>query len=676
MKIQNLIIRILFFIVILASAGCTDDEIIPREYPRLETLEVTNISDSGATFNARIILLGNQDIIEYGFVWHPDYGFPHVEPTLGSNRIFLTEGITEGDFSANITTTLYKNRIYSVKAFAKTEEYTVYGKNIEFKSLGSRAAIFEDFTPKIGAWGDTINIKGKNFSYLPEYNQIFFEDIESKVISSTDSTINCIVPENITEKKVPIFLLLAGHKSNSNELFELALPKIESFSPLKGTFNDTIELIGENFSPIKNKNIVSFDGHQAEVVASTKTTLSVIVPTSLNTQWNKIEIVLNLQSDTAKELFEILAPKIDGFSPEYGTSNTLIKITGNNFSPIRQDNTIIFDSNFGEVIEASTKELTVKIPFGNYTNRFFEIGVTVAGQTTYTASMFNLRIPWLKRKDVPPDGFNKTKATAFSLLNMGYVGLGLGNSSENANHDFYRYHPVHNTWEKITDFGGEGRYNATSFVIGNYAYVGTGSISYYDVDKTNDFWRFDPITEDWTEIANFPISTSGAKGLSVNGKGYIFIDNYVDNFWSYDPSIDKWFKMPDLDMSNVGVGTHSLTGFVIEDKIYICISSGSSYTFIYEFDTNTLQWTKKAGLNYPGTSASVTLVGFSIENKGYIMGSKSLFEYDPQSNSWKELSDFPGDYRRSPVAFELDGKSYYGTGYAKHDLWEFNPEYE
>ncbi|HHE64855.1 MAG TPA: hypothetical protein ENL09_02420, partial [Bacteroidetes bacterium] len=153
MKIQNLVIRTLSFYAIIISISCTEDnEITPREYPRLETLEVTNSSELGATFNGKIIHPGNQEIIEYGFVWSSRSD----DPTLGDERIILTEKLNNENFSADIKTTLATNWWYHVKAFVKTKEYTVYGINVPFKSLGSKAAIISDFFPKVGTWGDTI----------------------------------------------------------------------------------------------------------------------------------------------------------------------------------------------------------------------------------------------------------------------------------------------------------------------------------------------------------------------------------------------------------------------------------------------------------------------------------------------------------------------------------------
>jgi len=656
----------LFLLMTIFLVTCSDDEITPREYPRVKTLEVNNISASGARFNAEIIYPGNQKIVEYGFAWSENE-YPNLNT---SDKRVLADEITTGGFSAEISTTLYQDKAYYVRAYAKNGDYLVYGKQVEFLSLGSNAATIDGIYPDTGTWGDTILIKGKNFSYVKKKNQVFFKDFKSKIISTSDTIIKCLVPDGIVDESVPVYVDVSNQIAKSNADFHLTKPEIDSFLPLKGTFNDTIKIFGNNFSPIKDKNIVSFSGHKAEVVESSKTTLSIIVPTSINTRLNKIEIKLNLQSDIAKESFEILAPKIDNFSPEYASYNTIIKISGNNFSPITQNNIVIFDDNFGNVIEANRNELTVEIPFGVYENRFFKIGVTVAEQTVYSTDNFTLNAPWIKKEDVPSGGYNRAQATSFSILNKGYVGLGTRSYPYIYFNDFYKYDPIQNSWEQIADFPGEGKESATSFVIGDYAYVGIGINS--SNLPTNEFFKYDPVSDTWIQIKDFPMSRSLGVGLSVKDKGYIFYDDYFDNFWSYDPLFDKWSQMPNLDMSDVGGGSPSHTGFVIGDKIYICISRNQYYTFVFEFDTNTHKWTRKTGF-WSGDVA----VGFSIEDKGYLMTSYGRnYEYDSQSDTWKELSRFPGEPRAYSIGFELNGKAYYGTGSAKHDFWGFNPEFE
>src|SRR5579871_5387218 len=77
-------------------------------------------------------------------------------------------------------------------------------------------------------------------------------------------------------------------------------------------------------------------------------------------------------------------------------------------------------------------------------------------------------------------------------------------------------------WIYIGDFGGTSRTEATSFVIGDLAYVGTG------IDNRNtrykDLWSFDPTGPFWFQVASAPTdftARNSAVGFAVGGKGYI-----------------------------------------------------------------------------------------------------------------------------------------------------------
>ena len=131
---KRLYYSLALFLVATTLMRCNVHEVTPREYPRMRTLDVTNISSSGATFTGDVIHAGNEDIVEYGFSWTDN------DSTV--NRVFETKIITgpftTGTFSSEITSTLQKNITYYLRAFARTENYIVYGKKVSFVSLGSK----------------------------------------------------------------------------------------------------------------------------------------------------------------------------------------------------------------------------------------------------------------------------------------------------------------------------------------------------------------------------------------------------------------------------------------------------------------------------------------------------------------------------------------------------------
>ena len=59
--------------------------------------------------------------------------------------------------------------------------------------------------------------------------------------------------------------------------------------------------------------------------------------------------------------------------------------------------------------------------------------------------------------------------------------------------------------------------------------------------------------------------------------------------------------------------------------------------------------------------------------------SKKFYEYDPSSDAWNSIPDFPGEARHGAVAFVVNGKAYVGLGKASgqpayySDFYEYDP---
>ena len=135
---------------------CQDKTPVPRDFPQLNTLEVGNITSSGALLQADITSLGAEPIVELGFVW----GL--AEPSLSSDdKVLVSIPSSTGIFSAEIHSALLKVIRYHVKPYAKTASFTVYGKPVDFVSMGALAPVITGFEPKTAGWLDTIIVKGR-----------------------------------------------------------------------------------------------------------------------------------------------------------------------------------------------------------------------------------------------------------------------------------------------------------------------------------------------------------------------------------------------------------------------------------------------------------------------------------------------------------------------------------
>ncbi len=219
----------------------------------------------------------------------------------------------------------------------------------------------------------------------------------------------------------------------------------------------------------------------------------------------------------------------------------------------------------------------------------------------------------------------------FSIGVQGYVGLGYDGSDVQT---FYKYDPTSNTWTQLANFTGAARASAVGFSIGSKGYVGLGANSSYT--NYNDFYQYDPSTNTWTSLTAFPgTGRASAVGFSIGTKGY------------------------------VGLGGRNTCG---------ALCSTTYYQDFYEFDptgnSGAGSWTAKT--SFTG-SARGGAVGFSIGTKGYVgtgnYGTLSsptvlsdFYQYDPSTNTWTSLTAFPGTARTSAAGFAIGSYGYVGTG--------------
>jgi hypothetical protein len=189
-------------------------------------------------------------------------------------------------------------------------------------------------------------------------------------------------------------------------------------------------------------------------------------------------------------------------------------------------------------------------------------------------------------------------------------------------------------WAAEAQLTGPARSEAVSFVIDNFAYIGTG----WDGLNTryNDFWQYDPGLNLWTQVINMPDSTgrSSAVAFATRGKGYVGTgyngSAFLNDFYQFDPSANLWTRIADY-------------------------AGGSRYE----------------------------AVAFSIGNFGYAgtgfdgaYALKDFYKYDPVQDSWTYLG-FNGNKRYGAVAFVYDNAGYVVTGVnngiMQTDFWKFEP---
>lgn len=243
---------------------------------------------------------------------------------------------------------------------------------------------------------------------------------------------------------------------------------------------------------------------------------------------------------------------------------------------------------------------------------------------------------WTQKADFP--GTPRWGARGFGIGDFGYVGTGWTPSATNS---FYKYNAASNTWSMMTWFPGSARYTTVTFTLSGFGYMGLG----FSPCKS-DYWRYDPNNDSWTQISNFP------GGARQNGVSFV-----IDNF------------------AYVGTG----------------MCTGTAYKDFYKYNSLSNQWTQIASL--PTTTGRVAGFAFSISGLGYYVAGcdytntsapftiyNDFYQYEPITDTWKQLPDFPGVARFDGAYFSINNKGYIGLGsdtttYTTHyldDLWEYS----
>ena len=201
-------------------------------------------------------------------------------------------------------------------------------------------------------------------------------------------------------------------------------------------------------------------------------------------------------------------------------------------------------------------------------------------------------------------------------------------------------------WQKKSEYPGKVSYDQASFVINDKIYVGLGE------SLSNEFYEYDPTSDQWTKIADFPSVVQRPTGFSINGKGYIYAnDDCVEDaiFAEYDPVSNSWTEKSnfpgtiDCNYISFSIGNH---GYVGQESFW-------------RYDPSKDEWTQVAAFPYNGRA-----VTFSTDSEGYVVlssGSKAkeFWKYDATSNAWERLSDYPG----LPVDYNVSTTHVVGAGF-------------
>lgn len=616
-----------YALLLLIMATCTTEEetITPREYPRLTTLPVTDISRDGARFNAEFILRGDYTIEEYGFIYSDDLVWQM--DFHGSERISMDGNVGAEGFSAMISRNLKENEEYHVKAFARTADYLVLGEPVKFQSQGSNGPELKNITPSSGHIGDEIEITSASFGKKEYRVKVYVEGVEAEITSFSQSAIKFLVPDSVAKEYLTISVIVNGNASYLEEKFQLHKPVISRIEPVQTSFDSELTIHGENFNTDEGAVSVIFNGFketpfQSKIVSVTEDKVVVVVPGAVNIKEPGITVKMNNMESQQAKAIRIKDPVISSLSSHTARTSENITIIGENFSPEAALNDVRIDGIEAEIVEARADSLTVIIPSQEnhfYSSRNVEVSVEILGEKTQADIPLQLIDKWFRLPDTPISGHNYFLKGA-SANEEGYVII---------EDQFWKYDPVTMDWQQRSAYPGSNNIRPGTFTIEDNIYAMAGI----------ELYEYNTVTDTWTRKGNVPYSgrrnlltfSYNDKGYAGTGRSYDY-NSYYSDMWKYDPSSDSWTQIADYP------ATYGRYGGVA---------------------------TPLNGQVYTGLGGSRSVGSHNYE----------MYKFDPSVEEWTQFENFPFQSLSNPMAFTLNGKAYFGVKdemQGKIILWHYD----
>jgi N-acetylneuraminic acid mutarotase len=679
-------VSLIGLILLLTQSGCKKEE--PFDHPVVFTGDIMNVTTTGALFFGKITDQGN-GIIDHGFVW--DY---HEDPVIGKAYQVSLGPLESEVFSKDAKAAFIKNRTYYVRAYASDSRYTVYGRTAKFISLGGLAPKITEFHPKEGTWNDTLIIRGNNFSRMLDENLVKLGSITLNCIYASDTLLKAVVPTTIHAISSSLTLTVYGNTSSVGQPFVLLPPQILEITPDEGTIAQIVTLKGKNFHP---QTTVFFDNRQVEIVKASWNEITFKIPYLLGEKDVKIRVNVMNQNSSDNFVFRFRGPVITGLSSTTGKWEDWIVIYGRN---LPHQNIEVYFNEYTlawGVSHKSKDSIRVMVPrhLTNYSNHIFIHDKThwshhppVKSEMTFELikpvitriepdrGTFNDEIVIYGSHFHPSTDFNQVmigNAEARILMhtgNMMKIKVPVALEELNAKvsvliHDytatssglfyldppridkiehlwFTRSHPI-----KIIGSG----FNPDYFY--NKVWVGNERLS-VEVKNTG-------LLHVHQIYSNEPIETPQTLKVEIGGKTI----QWPEQVRFYEPWIFQYYE---YFMSSRDVG------FSVGDRHF---QSGHWYSYdFFEIVAGTGNRIKRAPLPVKNASYDYLRTStFTTASKGYIFHPEGFFSYDPQSDKWTRLNDFPGSFTAESFAFNAGENGYImtvSTTNPTRQVWRYN----
>jgi N-acetylneuraminic acid mutarotase len=367
------------------------------------------------------------------------------------------------------------------------------------------------------------------------------------------------------------------------------------------------------------------------------------IPNDVTKAYNSLSVSILGQGSNAISLW-LSSPVITAGGDAILIVGNTLTINGQFFNPVLSKNIVTIGTGKLSIVSATASKLVVNcnnITMSQSGTLTVQTGTNLIGSTSNNYFIYKYLQP---KKNFP--GEARESSVAVVLNGAIYTGLGKSKATNQMLKDWWKYDPPTDTWTKVADCP-QTAIDVNVFSINNKAYIGMGVFDNY---PSNAFYSYDPVNNIWISIGSFP-GTQTLLGAFFNSNQYGYIVGgqqsnsagiiKVNNVWKFDPKNNSWKQLNSFP----GTPREMATGFTLNNKGYVVggdiQAPYSAITEAWSFDFATETWQQIASM--PFVAGSNGVFAFGLNNKGYVGGgnnndtdgiSQLVYEYDPIANTW------------------------------------------
>ena len=226
------------------------------------------------------------------------------------------------------------------------------------------------FWPNSGNPGTIVTITGTGLNQVGE-SDVLFNGTPAQIMDQRDSVIKVLAPAGASSGEVTV--TVDGQKFDVGQ-YTFQVLSLYSINPANGPAGTNVAIRGMGFSSVSGPAKVFINGKEAIITSINDTFVVAAIPVDAGT--GAVKVVVDGKEVTGPGF---LFQNIKSLKPLRGGKGTKVTISGEGFSSIPSENTVLFNGKTASVLSADANSLVVEAPDGVTSG---PVSITINGQQT------------------------------------------------------------------------------------------------------------------------------------------------------------------------------------------------------------------------------------------------------------------------------------------------------